>query len=331
MRRLARYLIPLVSLFAIVGMLRALDAATTLSGLVTLPSPTMVMPGPIISGQALRLGESITTSFDPRVSGLTRPVGSIVYTRDGTASYIKTGSTSTAWEAIGSGSVGGSTTSQGQITARAGQLAGFGAQFECARDDYFYSPQTLNSVSNAGSGAVTIAAGNLVGGRLLLTTGGTASSQAVMTTTGPLFGRPDTNRFYFAARVTAENTSDAQTQLGVGVATVSFASSLLFGSCGGTSTTNWTFQRDGATACSGTVVDTGIALAPGTLFLMEIWTVADGKVHAAINFTEISGSPFTMAAPPTNSLRLYMAAVNGTTASNKGIDIDYWQGCWSQL
>lgn len=103
MNRAPRYLIPLLSLFAVVATVRAIEAATTLTGQVTIPSPTMIQPGPILSGQGLRIGESIITSFDPRVSGLSRPVGSVVYTRDGTLGYAKTGTGSTSWAPFPSG------------------------------------------------------------------------------------------------------------------------------------------------------------------------------------------------------------------------------------
>lgn len=71
----------------------------TLSGQQTISPGVIVMPGAILAGQPVHLGEMIPDSFLPSVSGLARPVGSRVFTRGGSASYLKVGTATTAWAA----------------------------------------------------------------------------------------------------------------------------------------------------------------------------------------------------------------------------------------
>lgn len=67
------------------------------SGLQTIPAGLPVMPGPMLGGQPLRIGETVSPGFDPRASGLQRPVGSLVYSRAGDVYYVKTGPLATDW------------------------------------------------------------------------------------------------------------------------------------------------------------------------------------------------------------------------------------------
>lgn len=77
--------------------------SATLTGLQTLAPGIVVMAGPMLSGgHPLQIGEAIANSFDPRSSGLARPVGSVVYTRNGTTAYLKTGTGNTDWTLQGS-------------------------------------------------------------------------------------------------------------------------------------------------------------------------------------------------------------------------------------
>lgn len=334
MSRLFRRLIPLLSLFAIVGMLRALDAATTLSGTVTIPSPTMVMPGAIYSGQALRLGESITNTFDPRVSGLVRPVGSQIYTRDGaTASYIKTGTASTAWEPIGAGSLAGGATRVGALTARAAAVTAISPSLlTCSVADWQVShpvaPNYVVTVVGSASSASTL---TNVGGVAVFSTGATANSTLLITINGAVqLGPPTTSPFYYAHRMAVSTAIDANTQIGIGLHDTTFGTGLLWGICGASSTIRYTFNRGvGAFPCGGTVVITATTSTANTFHLFELWGLGDGSVHAAIDGTEISGSPFNTGIPAANAM-LRMDFRNGATAANRAFIHDYYMLCWAE-
>jgi len=68
------------------------------TGLAAIAPGTLVMPGTITSvGQALRVGEASANTFDPSVTGLSRPVGSQLTSRDGTLAWWKYGTGNTAW------------------------------------------------------------------------------------------------------------------------------------------------------------------------------------------------------------------------------------------
>lgn len=68
------------------------------TGIGSIAPGTQVAPGAIRNGQALRVGESVPSTFDPRVSpGLDRPVGAFLYTLIGTVCYQKTGTGATDW------------------------------------------------------------------------------------------------------------------------------------------------------------------------------------------------------------------------------------------
>ena len=79
------------------------STGTNSTGLQTIVPGTMVQPGPILSGQALRAFETVANAYDPRVTGLARPVGSRLFTRDGTISFLKIGSGNTDWMIISGG------------------------------------------------------------------------------------------------------------------------------------------------------------------------------------------------------------------------------------
>jgi hypothetical protein len=309
-----------------------IEAGTTgFSSQQTLPAGIVVQPGTNLSGQAIRIGESVAATFDPRTSGLARPVGSWVTARDGASAYAKVGTGNTAWEKLGAGAFAGDATRPGQLTARAAFLTGISpTALTCWRDEYVYNPTTLGINSNSGTGTVGTAVGDTVGGRLTVSSGATAASIGLHTSAATVFGRPDTNRFYVAVRSIVQTTIDAQTSIGVGASINALNNSWMLGVCGATSTVNYTFQYDGIPPCSGTVVNSGIAVSVGTAVLFEVWGVADGKLHAAIDGTELSGSPFTMASSPTNSMRTYITAKNGTTAAARTVDLDFYQACWSE-
>jgi hypothetical protein len=332
MRRLARYLIPLVSLFAIVGMLRVLEAATTLSGLVTLPSPTMIQPGAILTGQALRLGE--TTTVDPRTgSGVQRPVASILYARDGSTAYEKTGSTSTAWEVIGLGSVGAGSTRAGFLTARAASLTGISTSLlTCWREEFADNAPTGFATILAGTGTSAASANNDVGSHWLLSTGATAASRVRFGTNGNVIGRPDTAKFYGAFRFAVTTAIDAQTQMAVGFTNISLAG-VQFGPgiCGPLSTGFYVFQYDATTlvTCGGTNVVTTVPVSTAQ-HLWEVWGVGDNKLHFAADGAELGNSPVTQAAAGTSSLRWQTDTLNNATAASRVTDLDFVQVCWSE-
>lgn len=334
MKKLLLYVFPLAVIFALAHMLPS-EAGVTPSSITSLRAPTPVLNGPILAGHPLNVAEvSILSPLSANGgAGLQRPVGSLIYAQAGNGAYVKTGPLATNWEFLTLGSIAGSANAAGARVARAAALTGISASLiTCAREDYVNGNQPpQNTVAIAGTGSATSSTGDFVGGRILVSTGASASSFVVLSSATTIFGRPDTNRFYYGFRASPESASDGQTNIGVGVAIVSFLRSILIGSCGATSTANWTLNRDGSTACGGTVTDLGVALpSPGVFTVGEMWSQADGKIHIALNGTEVTGSPFTMAASPVNSMRTYTAAVNGTTAANRGIDIDWWTACWSE-
>lgn len=337
MKRLLVYALPLAALFIIVAALNAI-ANTTLSGLVTLPSPTFVMPGTIFSGQALRLGESSST--DPStVNTFQRPVGSWITSRDGTKAWIKTSTfAGSGWEALKQGAqVSGN--SFGFILTRAQsltQISPVGAAagvLTCVRDDFYQSPTAPLYVPSA-SGTATLAVSpstSIVGGAVAVSTGATAASVGAFWTPSVIFGRPDTTKFYAAARFAITTAIDAQTKLIVSMGSASFTSNVGFGICGAGSTVNYEAFYDGAgTECGGTLAGTGVAYANGAKHLFEMWGLADGKVHFAVDQVEIAGSPFTMASSPVVSQRAGVVTINGATAAARTLEIDWWQHCWGE-
>ena len=334
MKKLLRFALPLAVLFVVVATLNAI-ANTTLSGLVTLPSPTFVMPGPIITGQALRLGESIGINVTP---GLTRPVGSMAYQRDGQVAWLKTGPGSSAWEQIrpGSQAVAGSA---GYWTTRAQSLAvfpsngGVGGVITCLRDDFDATPAAPLYVTTAAGSATLAVAGStsIVGGMWDLSSGATAGSTAFLWTPSTPFGRPDTQRFYLASRFAVTTAIDSATNATVLLGGGGITPNIGIGICGTTSTTIFQAWYDGAgTTCGGTKVSTGVSFVAGVQHQFEQWGLGDSKVHFAVDQLEIAGSPFTMAAAPAVSQRASIIVGNGATAATRTLEIDWWQFCWSE-
>lgn len=75
-----------------------------LTGVPTVPNGAIVLPGAMLGGQPIRLGESCANSFDPRTgSGLKRPVGSILTRQNGQVAFQKTGTADTAWSLVAAG------------------------------------------------------------------------------------------------------------------------------------------------------------------------------------------------------------------------------------
>src|SRR6185369_6181931 len=145
MKSFARFVLTFGVLCASAFIVYKVDAATTLSGAVMLPSPTLVMPGPILLSQQLRIGEAVAASIDPRNGGFQRPIGSMIYSRTGGAAYVKTDTPAAAWEALGQGSLSGSANRAGFLTGRAAFTAGIPTStLTCFREDYFYSQAVAN-------------------------------------------------------------------------------------------------------------------------------------------------------------------------------------------
>jgi hypothetical protein len=61
-----------------------------------------------------------------------------------------------------------------------------------------------------------------------------------------------------------------------------------------------------------------------------MWSVADGKIHFAIDLVEVVGSPVTMGSPPTAAMAFYIDVLNQATAANRSLDVDYFHLCWSE-
>jgi len=332
LKRLIRYVAPLVVIFGLAGLLRLADAGVTPSSITSLRSPTLVFNGPNLSSQLLRIGE--TGSVPPYLgSGLQRPVGSFLYNPNGALAYIKTAAGPTGWEQLSAGSIAAGTTDQGALTARASQLVGFGTGMTCFREDFVTTAPTGYATILAGSGTSSASALNDVGAHWILATGATASSRVRFGGNGNVIGKPNTNRFYMAWRWAVTSGVDAQTNAGVGFSDISIAG-VNFGPavCGATSTTNYVFQYDstGAATCSGTKVASNSIAINATLHVWEVWALADGKLHFAVDFTEQVTSPVTMVSPGSNSNRLQADVLNGTTAANRAIDMDYYQICWGE-
>lgn len=336
MKPIFRYLFPLVGLFLLVGVIRTLEAATTLSGLVTLPSPTFVMPGTILSGQALRLGESIPNGTDPStVNTFQRPVGSWITSRDGSIAWVKSSTfAGSGWERLRQGSqVSGN--SYGYILTRAQSLTsinpvgGAAGVLTCFRDDFVLPPSATTYTLGIAGSATNAVDSTAIGGKQLLSTGVTAGSQLNLLTQGSVTGRPDTQRFYWGARYAMTTAVDNVT-IAVGGFEQGLTQVISIGVCGATSTTTFQLAYDTAGACTGgSRLTTGQPVDTNT-HLWELWGVGDTKLHAAVDQIEIVGSPVTMAASPTVSIRPSVQVLNGATAANRAMDVDWWQVCWGE-
>jgi hypothetical protein len=330
MKRFLRYVLPLVAIFGLTATLSAL-AGVTPSSVVSLRSPTPVLNGPVLSGRILNIGEA-TTIVPSSGAGVQRPVGSFLYDRAGALGYIKTGSAATAWESLGPGSIGGGANAQGAALARASLVSGISPSLlTCFREDWGPTAAAGYADALVGSGAVaTSATTSDVGGILSQTTGATASSRARRHVPAFLFPRPDTGRFYLAVRVSVPTAVDAATIAEVGVFDNGGTNTIAAGICGSTSTTNYVVNYDGlGGSCAGTRVSTGV-LINAQQHEWEIWGVGDGKIHFALDLSEVVGSPFTMATPGTLSNRPMFDVQNGTTAAARTQNLDWWLGCWSQ-
>jgi hypothetical protein len=317
----------LLALFAGLGA-KLTSGASPLTSPDTLPTGIMVQPGAILGGQALRIGEAITPGTSPATSpvgGLQRPVGSFAYARDGATAFVKTGVLATDWSAFGASTPA---TKTDALNTRAAGLMG-GAGITCFHEDYLYGDVIASYTAGLGGSATLSLDSSAVGGMLVMATGATTGSTARFITAGTMIGRPDTNRFYIGFRSTYTTAPNATTQFEHGVSNNIYGSTLGIGVCGVQSTTNYVVIYDSAATCNGTRVTTTTAV-DGFAHYFETWTVADGKVHFAIDQTEIAGSPFTMATSPTVSLRAYAEINNLTTAANQATKLDYFHLCWNE-
>lgn len=329
MKLFRRYVLPLALLFVVAGAVRGI-AGTTLTGQLTIPSGTLVQPGAILNGQALRIGESITNSFDPRVSGLDRVVGSLAYSRSGALAFIKTNTPPTSWERILPGSIGGAGTAAGITTARAQFLIGPSLGLTCFRDDFVYNPSgavgAIYTSLSGGTGSFSPSTTS-VGGQETATTGATANSTALLATNATVFGAPASNRFYFAARMAVTSAIDANTFAIVGLQVNGFAQDIAMGVCGNSSTANYVVQYDG-TDCAGTLTPTSVAYTNGTFHVFELWGIGSAAFRAAIDGIEVPGSPFTQLSAPAGALRLMFDLRNGVTAATRTLSVDWFHACW---
>lgn len=331
-KALLLYVAPLVALMILAALIpqAPLQAGVTPSSITSLRSPTPVMNGPIAGGRLLEIGETFVVP--PTLgSGLQRPVGSFVY--NGAQAYIKTGSGPTAWELLQQGAIGGNGTFTAQLNQRASSVTGLSSSsLMCFHEDVIANPSGLYSTTLTGSGTSTLAIGNVVGGWLLNATGATAASRSQVKTVGTVFGPPGTNRFYMAVRAAIPTAVDAQTLAEIGIFDVAANRTLGFCAAGSTSTTIYQLSYDSTGTCGaggGTFASSGVAISTATR-IWEMWSVGDGKIHFAIDFTEVGTSPVTPASMPTNSVRPLVDVLNQTTASNREIDVDYMHLCWSQ-
>jgi hypothetical protein len=350
-RRLYAFVIALALLFAICAVFRFCEAGTTgFSGQQTLPAGILVQPGALTNGQALRIGESVVPTFDPRVSGLLRPVGAVIYGRTGTIAYVRTPSfgaqgsvanVNTSWEKMGSGAIASGSNRAGLAAARAQWLTSQSvaggidqATWTCHTEEFDRIAPWGFVSTLTGTGTVTAETSNfLIGGWALLQTGATAASRAeLLQNLGVVPSMATQRQWYFAARLQVTGTIDAATSLNVGLYPMGAPlSSLFIGICGATSTTAWTFQRDAdaTAACAGTVTQTGVSYSSGVTHNWEMW--ADGTlnvVHVAADYQEVTGSPFTLASPSSTSTRLAVEAENGATAANRLLRVDWITMCW---
>ena len=325
----------LAGLFALfVGLgARLKGGASVLTSPDTLPSGIMVQPGAILGGQALRIGEAITNGTSPAtnpVGGLQRPVGSFVYTRDGTQAFTKTGAAASAWSAAG----GGAAAVDQILTTRAGTLTGISsALLTCAHEE-FVNPGLFSDILG-GSAAVstTAPAINEVGAHVYMTTGTTASSRLRRRTTSDVFGRLDTNRFYIAYRFAVLNGVDTQSIAVAGMGDNSGAGiNTGIGICGGTSIAQWVFNCNNSFtgSCNAGSVKTTFGTFDVNQHVWELYGVADNQIHVLEDFVEVTGSPFAMVGTPTQSVTLMWDVSNGTSAINRVIDLDWYHACWSQ-
>jgi hypothetical protein len=301
----------------------------------TLPAGILVQPGAILGGQALRIGEAINPGTDPSVSGLQRPVGSFLYTRDGTQSFVKTGTIATDWQVFSVGGAAPTTSRTDFLTKRAATLTGISTTtLTCFHDDFVYTVtaaggSTIYSSLASGSGIIGPVT-TAQGGQLLIGSGASANSFAILTSSPSTFGPPGTQRFYLATRMQIVTAIDAQAIAVAGLQDTGFGKSIMLGICGNSSTANYVLQYDANSDCTGTFLNTGVPFVTTTLTTFELWGRADGKIHAAINFTEIPGSPVTPVSMPISVMRLAIDVRNGTTVTSRTASADYVHACWSE-
>jgi hypothetical protein len=291
---------------------RPLGASTTLTGQLTIPSATLVQPGTILTGQALRVGEAINPTTDPRTStgAVSRPVGSLLYTRDGLVAYLKTGSASTAWVAV---SALGGVSLWDRYTRVAQSLVGttvdsaLGTEFDTDNWQIF---------SSAGSGSQSTVVDRA--GAVRLSTGATAGSFARIQPHGlPLYvDAMSTTRFYFYVRAKVVTAVDAATTLDLRLGGVTGNPAVSIGVNGSVSLVAWYYH----------VNNGGGVTASGALGTIDTnWHDFEIYSDTSIIYFRIDGTVITTAAASNLSAGAAatdIAISNGATAAARTVDID---------
>lgn len=288
--------------------------SSSLSGLAMIPSGVLVMPGPVVAGQALRIGEACAATFDPRVTGLARPVGSMLFSRDGTVAYQKTSNTDRGWTIVGVAAA-----LPGTVAAvRAAAILGASIDSVVGTD---FENDTWYSTALVGTGSVVPTTDR--GGVLLLSTGATSSTAAIRAhgsgAGGPLIvANMNTDLWYMRARMQLTTAIDAAASCGVFLSNSGTGNPYAFmGVLGAASIAFWILQ---VTTNGGVTTNLVSAVAIDTNWhTFESWNTG-AAVFFAIDGATQGSIPIVNLG--TNGGQPYAWAANGGTAANRAIKLD---------
>jgi hypothetical protein len=162
-----------------------------------------------------------------------------------------------------------------------------------------------------GSGAITYAADLGAGGWKRHSTGTTNPTLAYISGSAKPLPRMDTGKGYIRRRVKWETAYDANDVALYGLQNEAANATVGVGFIGSLDTVNLILQYDGNIA--GSHLDL-IALDTA-IHVVEVWYVGDGKLHVAVDGTEV-GTGVTLASPMTSVLHTLDWCTNGATGAS---------------
>lgn len=175
----------------------------------------------------------------------------------------------------------------------------------------------------SGTGAEALSGLNAHGGgSAQISSGATAGGQAVHQSYAPLIRDVSTTRWYMNTRFRLQTAVDNQARAFVGTFNKANTRTHGVGFCGPLSAANFVFTYDG-TYTAGSFRDTGIAVDQNWHFA-EWWVLADGIMRMTFDGTLLNS--VTFASAPTDSNHLLHIVLNGTTAANRILEVD-WISC----
>lgn len=175
------------------------------------------------------------------------------------------------------------------------------------------------SLNIGGTGSGSLAPAGRQGGIFRLATGATGGSVAGASTSGADIANVSTSRWYQAVRFALNTVPDANTTLEIGMLNAASNKTLGAGFYGALNPNNFVVQYDGVRA--GSAIDLGVP--KDTAFhIIEMYGTGSTTLRARID----GGAEFSaaMAAAPADSIVLFdLDALNGGTAANQSMDIDW--------